>query len=194
MGPRRVLYTEGQKQKGGWRLEEKQLLQKAMLGDAPALEALIAAYYEAIYAFCCRRVGNPALGADLCQDTFVKMVEHLPAYQDKGRFKSWLFTIAANCCRDAFRKKRIQVPLEDSLPDSRAPFEEKAENALLLQKALALLPEKQREAVVLRYYHGFTPAEIARVQRVPPATAKTRLHRGLKKMQQILGEEICLET
>ncbi len=175
-------------------LEEKELVHRAMLGNAPALEALIALYYDSIRAFCIRRVGCPALGADLCQDTFLKMVEHLPAYKENGRFKSWLFTIAANCCRDAFRKKKILVPLEDSLPDGRAPFEASADNALLLKNVLALLPENQREAVVLRYYHGFSPGEIARIQRVPPATAKTRLHRGLKKMQQLLGEEINLES
>lgn len=177
---------------GGW-MEEAQLVRQAMLGHPPALEALIDQYYSGIYAFCCRRVGNAALGADLCQDTFVKMVEHLPAYKEKGRFKSWLFTIAANCCRDALRKSRPTAQLDDSMKDKTAPFEENTENAQLIQNALARLPENQREAVVLRYYHGFALADIARIQRVPAATAKTRLHRGLKRLQAIFGEEILLE-
>lgn len=175
-------------------MDEAQLLQKAMLGDAPALEALIAGYYNGIHAFCCRQVGNAALGADLCQDTFLKMVQHLPAYVDKGRFKSWLFTIAANCCRDALRKSRPMAELDEAMPDRRAPFEGKSENAMLLKTALDALPNAQREAVILRYYHDFSAADIARVQKIPVATVKTRLHRSLKKLQTILGEEILLET
>lgn len=174
-------------------MEEAQLIRQAMLGHAAALETLVERYYSAIYAFCCRRVGCPALGADLCQDAFMKMVEHLPAYREQGYFKSWLFTIAANCCRDALRKKRPAADLDETLADPAAPFEERAENALLIKKALGALPGTQREAVILRYYHGFTVQEIARVQRMPAATAKTRLYRGLKKLKQILGEEILLE-
>jgi RNA polymerase sigma-70 factor (ECF subfamily) len=158
-----------------------------MLGDAPALERLIESYYDAIYAFCCRRVGDAELGADLCQNTFVKMVKSLPSYREQGRFKSWLFTIAANLCRDAFRTKKIAAPLDDNLPDTRLHFEEGLENAELLKSALAQLPSAQQEVVLLRYYHGFSTADIARVLRVPLPTAKTRLHRAIKKLKEILG-------
>ncbi len=175
-------------------MEEDNLVQKAMLGDEAALDELVNRYYNVIYAFCCRRMENTTLGADLCQDTFVKMVEHLPAYRERGRFKSWLFTIAANTCRDAFRKMRPVAELTDTLPDNAPATETLTENAQILKDALAALPQKQQEAVILRYYSGFTAKEVARIQRVPLATAKTRLSRGLKKLREVLGEEILLEN
>lgn len=175
-------------------MDEALLIQKAMLGDAPALEALIGMYYDAVHAFCCRRVGDTTLGADLCQDAFLKMVEHLPRYREQGRFKSWLFTIAANLCRDAFRARKPTAELDENQVAGGQHFEESTENAELLKTALSKLPDAQQEAVVLRYYHGFSTAEMARILRVPPPTVKTRLHRGLKKMREILGEEIGLEA
>lgn len=175
-------------------MQEAELIHKAMLGDSTALTQLVELHYEHIYAFCCRRVGNTALGADLCQDTFVKMVENLPRYRESGRFQSWLFTIAANLCRDAFRKNRPQSTLEDWAPDAKAErFVQHTENSDLLQAALAKLPDAQREAIVLRYYHGFATRDIAAILHLPNATVKTRLFRGLKKMQSILGEAYQLE-
>ena len=175
-------------------LEEAKIIRKAMLGDAQALEQLIGRYYDRIFAFCCRRLGDSSVGADACQTTFLKLVQYLPRYREKGYFKSWLFMIASNCCNDLFRKKRDMVELSEEIKDSRAEFENKMENAELLKKALEQLPMEQKEVVILRYYHDFSTNDVARVQHVPPATVKTRLHRGLKKLKKVLGEEILLET
>jgi len=175
-------------------LEEQQLVRKAMLGDAPSLEKLIDRYYNAIHAFCCRRMGDASVGVDVCQETFLKMVQYLPGYRERGHFKSWLFTIASNCCHDAFRKRRPTVELNENMMDCSPPFERDTENAALMKDALDALPEEQREVVILRYYHDFSTKDVARIQRIPAATVKTRLHRGLKKLQKILGEDILLET
>lgn len=175
-------------------MEEAQLVRKAMLGDVPSLEKLIDRYYNAIHAFCCRRMGDSSIGADVCQDTFLKMVQNLPKYRERGYFKSWLFTIASNCCRDAFRKKRPTVELSEAIADDKRPFEHHSENAALIKDALDALPEIQKEVVILRYYHDFSTNDVAQVLRIPAATVKTRLHRGLKKLQKILGEDMLLET
>ncbi|MDL2237382.1 RNA polymerase sigma factor [Christensenellaceae bacterium OttesenSCG-928-K19] len=173
---------------------EAQLVRKAMLGDAPALENLIGRYYDTIYAFCCRRMGDISSGSDVCQEAFLKMVQNLPKYRERGYFKSWLFTIASNCCNDAFRKKRPTAGLDESIADDSPAFEQGTENAMLLKTALDKLPAEQREVVILRYYHDFSTNDVARVQHIPAATVKTRLYRGLKKLQKLLGEDILLET
>ena len=174
-------------------MEEAKLVRRAVLGDAPALEELIMRYYDAIHAFCCRRMGGAAAGVDACQDTFLKMVQNLPRYREKGYFKSWLYTIAANCCNDAFRKKRPEASLDAAVPDAGSVTHE-SENGMLIREALNKLPGEQKEVVILRYYHDFSTKDVARIQRVPAATVKTRLHRGLKKLRKILGEDILLET
>lgn len=167
-------------------MENTELIQRAMLGDAPAMEALISMYYDAVYAFCCRKAGDNTLGADICQETFIKLVRYLPQYRERGYFKSWLFTIASNCCKDAFRRQQPAEELTDALPDKAQGPEERTENAEMLKHALGELPEEQREAVILRYYHDFSLKEIAKVQGVPSATAKTRVHRGLKKLRALI--------
>ena len=175
-------------------MNENRTINKAMLGDVPSLEKLIGGYYDTIYAFCCRRTGDPSTGADACQETFLSMVRNLPKYRERGYFKSWLFAIASNCCNDVFRKKRPLAELNEDLPDANQAFESRTGNALLIKSALAQLPGFQAEAVILRYYHDCTIGDIARIQHIPVGTAKTRLHRSLQKLRKILGEEILLET
>lgn len=173
-------------------MDESCLIKKAILGETSALEALIGEYYDAIYAYCCRRMGSSAQGADLCQETFLKVVESLPGYRDKGRFRSWLFTIANNCCRDAYRRLQRQNALVLPEPTGER-FEELSENGELLRSALNELPDAQREAVILRFYHDFTLREIARITGVLLPTAKARLQRGLARLKILLKEEISLE-
>ncbi|MFV0352609.1 MAG: RNA polymerase sigma factor [Oscillospiraceae bacterium] len=177
-------------------METQQLIRKAVLGNADALQQIAEQHYDGIYAFCCRCTGSPQLGADLTQDTFLKMVQYLPAYKEKGVFKSWLFTIAANTCRDYFRKVKPQTPLEDYMPDTgpNSAFAAQTENGDALRQAINSLPDVQKEAIVLRYYHDFPLEEIAKITRVPLATVKTRLHRALKRMQAYIGEAYLLET
>lgn len=175
-------------------LEEKNLIRRAAAGNASSLEQLIGRYYDTIHAFCCRRIGDSFTGADVCQETFFKMVQHLPYYKEQGYFKSWLFAIASNCCNDAFRKKRPAMELNTEVADKKQPFEQNVADAALIKEALNKLPADQKEVVILRYYHDFSTKDVARVQRVPAATVKTRLHRGIRKLKKILGEEILLET
>lgn len=175
-------------------MEEQAIIRKAMLGDARAMETLIRRYYSDIHAFCCRQCGNAATGADLCQETFLRLVQHLPAYREQGFFKSWLFKIAANVCKDAFRKKHPDLELNEELEKPAEPwFEEHMENAQLLKAAMGKLSDNRRTVILLRYYHDFSLKEIARITGTPVPTVKTRLHRGVRELRAILGEEMLLE-
>ena len=175
-------------------MEEVETIKKAMIGDARSLEILIEKYYGSIYAFCCRRVGDESIGAEICQESFLRMVQNLPKYNERGYFKSWLFAIASNCCIDALRKHKQTAELSDMIVDNTQDFESGISNSILIKSALSQLPDFQAEAVILRYYHDFSIKDIAKAQHIPLATAKTRLHRSLKKLQKILGEDILLET
>lgn len=172
---------------------DEELVARAQGGDAAALDALIEHWYGPIHAFCCRRVQDTALGADLTQDTFLKLVAALPRYKNRGSFKSWLFTIAAHTCTDALRRVRPAADVDelaDFLPDSQAAaFPKKLEDGDRVKRALAFLPPAQQEAIILRYYHDCDIDEIARITHTLPPTVKTRLWRGLRKMQEFLKRE-----
>ncbi|HIX13458.1 MAG TPA: RNA polymerase sigma factor [Candidatus Anaerofilum faecale] len=174
-------------------MSDEELVLCAQGGNADALDELIRRWYPGIHAFCCRRVQSDTLGADLTQDTFLKLVAALPRYRAKGSFKSWLFTIAANACTDAVRRSRPTADLDELaevLPDARAAgFAGQVEAGEAVRRALADLPDVQREALILRYYHDFEIEEIARITHTLAPTVKTRLWRGLRRMKLLLGEE-----
>ncbi len=174
-------------------MDEEQIIKKAMLGDKSCTQALIHSYYDIIYCYCYRLSGNKTVGADLCQDVFMKMTLKLPSYKNQGKFKSWLFKIAINTCRDEMRKRHYEDKLDDKLTEQNTNIVTQTENSMLIKKALDLLPIIQREVIILRFYHDFSLEDIARFQHIPVATVKTRLHRGLKKMKTILGEDVLLE-
>jgi len=127
-------------------------------------------------------VRDDALADDLFQETFVRIMNALPAYTEKGRFRSWLFSVARNLALDAIRKGKFERGLfvrqdrenrddsrheiadgvadEGSAPDSAIERRELAEQ---LDLAIAGLPAPQREVLMLRHNADLTFREIAEI-------------------------------
>ncbi|MCQ2461949.1 MAG: RNA polymerase sigma factor [Clostridia bacterium] len=163
-------------------MEEKELVCRAKSGDREALNTLIEIYYGEIYSFLYRRTGNKAAAEDAAQNTFLRFIENLSNYKENGKLKSYLFTIAVNISNDYFREKKKETELtteNDGEENAAAGDFESGEKALAVRQAVLSLPEKQRDTVILKYYHGMKLTEIASVQKVPVSTVKTRLRRAL---------------
>ena len=162
-----------------------------MKGDKQAFDTLVRKHYTNIYQYCYRRTHDENVAADLTQDVFLKMVETIYKYQFTGKFSNFIFTIAVNRCNDYHRKKShivdydtLDLPdMHGQPPDLVIGQEERDE----LQNRLNGLPDFQREALVLYYYHDLKAKDVAQITGVSVATAKSRIKQGLDKLRKKYG-------
>lgn len=97
---------------GGSYIKEFTLIQKAQKGDIDALEKLIDKYYDNIFSYLFRKVGNVELAEDLTQEVFLRLVNTLSRYRPTGKFSNYVFTIAVNAANDYFRKNKLFIQEE----------------------------------------------------------------------------------
>ena len=95
-------------------MREDEILERLNGGDASALDELVRAYYPDILRYCRRHSPDEASAEDAAQETFLKAVRHLDAHAFRGRFRAWLYKIAANTCADRCRRETPAEPLSDS--------------------------------------------------------------------------------
>jgi RNA polymerase sigma-70 factor (ECF subfamily) len=160
-------------------------------GDQGALEEIVSRYQKAVFFFILRMVWNEADAADLSQKTFINAFRNIRGFNRRSNFKTWLYRIAINVCRNHFRDdpRRREVNIEGMVfVDGTSPLEHmiSGEERRRLCLALNELPEKQRHTVVLKVYHGLTYREIAEITGCAEGTAKANFHFGVKKLREIL--------
>lgn len=174
---------------GGDLMEEKRLVEKVKRGDRQAMDVLVKTYYQTIFAYFYRNTGDYHRSCDLTQEVFIKAISAIPAYKSNGKLKAWLFSIASNHLRNDWRYRKVhpQEELEENAVGAQEISEELRK--VELEEAMSKLPPEQREAVVLKYYHGLKAAEIAKVTHTREATIKSRLKYGLEKLKKLLGDE-----
>ncbi len=168
-------------------IHEDDLLQKIRDGDSASLDKLVAFYYPDILRYCLWHTPNRQTVEDATQDTFLKAIRHLDAYVHRGKFRAYLYKIAANVCIDYSRKK-VSEQLPDDLQeyDSQLDRIESDANFVWLLRGL---PEEQREVVLLRFVHELNVREIADVIGIPMRTAQSRLRSALKRIERDFGKE-----
>lgn len=173
---------------------DEELMMCLQRGEVRAFDLLYERYRGRLYNFILRLTQDPALAADVYQDTFIRVLERAARYSPHHRFSTWIFTIAHNLCVDCLRTRRPEVPIEqvaEVLPaggrDAAAELEcrEQTDRAL---RALETLPSEQRAAVLLRVVHGYSQQEAAQIAGVAEGTIKSRLHYALEKLRQVLEE------
>lgn len=175
--------------------EEEQIVSAVLNGNVDAFAVLIQCYQQPIFNLICRMTGSHADAADLAQDAFIKAYEQLYRFRQGKRFFPWLYTIALNHTRNFLRKRKNDrtLPIDDcELPNGSNPVTEAEEQMCMqldsqrLQGALGKLPWEFREAVILRYREELSMDEIAEALSLSVSGAKMRVHRGLKKLRDIL--------
>ena len=173
-----------------------------MGGDAESFNQLILRWERPIYALAYRVIGREEDARDVCQETFLRAFRALPGFKGQAKFSSWLYRIALNLCRDWIRRQRrapvVQMPEgvdPGELAAERGPVESiedlvgRRQLSAVVEEAMALLPEEQRTAIILKEYHGMTFQEIADMQGCPLSTVKTRLYQGSDGAAAASGEE-----
>lgn len=123
----------------------------------------------------------------------MKVLENIRAVRGIGKFQNYLLTIAANTCNNDFKKaKPIYTDLTafEIADDTDSALEKviKEENAKEVRRALSILPDCQKEAIILRFYYDLKIREIAKVTNANVSTVKSRLQQGLKKLRRSLED------
>ncbi len=155
-------------------------------GDRNALDQLLRRHYDRIHAVCRRVAGSTRDGDDACQEALIKIVRNLPRFDGRSSFGTWAYRIATNASLDELRKRNRRPGLaaaeEQATMDVADPVAtqrlDDVGDRLLLDDALAALPEDLRVAVVLRDVTNLDYSEIAAVLDVPVGTVKSRISRG----------------
>ena len=181
---------------------DEELVARSKSGDMDSFNQLILRWERPIYALAYRVIGQEEDARDVAQETFLRAFRALPGFKGQAKFSSWIYRIALNLCRDWIRRKKrtpvSQVPEDVDLSElaaERGPVESveelvaRRELSAVVEEAMALLPEEQRTAVILKEYHGMTFQEIADLQGCPLSTVKTRLYQGLSVLRKHLREK-----
>ena len=177
-------------------MEDKELIYKIQHGNKELLEILIEKYYDDIYRFCYYKTGNSSLSYDLTQETFLKLIKYIGTYKHRGKFKSYLITIAMNVCNTYFYQNNINIEELDSNQNyEKDNFDEleKIEEKDIVVQALNKLPEKQKEVIILKYYEDLKIKDISKILDEKVPTIKSRLKLGMEKLSRYLGKEEVYE-
>ena len=159
-------------------------------GDRDALETVWLLSSRRLYALALWRTGNPEDAADVVQDVFVRLASGRADLRKVEVPHVWLLAVAHRAAVDATRRRarRRAEPLENAgLLIARDGDPDCAVRAAELSRALARLPDAQREAIALRHFGGLSFREIARVTGVPKFTAASRCRLALTRLRRILG-------
>jgi RNA polymerase sigma-70 factor (ECF subfamily) len=173
---------------------EDRLVERARTGDEGAFEELVRRYQKPIYYLCLRSVREEQAAADLAQTAFLKAYEGLHGFRGQASFKTWVYRIAMNLCKNYLRdqgKKKVESLGEMDPPSKANPLREliEHESHALLTQAWARLPERQRLTVALKVQEGMKYREIATVMGCSVGTIKANFHHACTKLKTMLQEE-----
>lgn len=182
---------------------DEQLVADYIAGEETALDLLIKRYLKPVYGFAFHYVGDDEVAADIAQDVFLKTWKNIKRFDQKRKFKTWIFEIAKNTALDHLKKKKavtfsklspdlgegiqFEETLTEDLPLPDEILEEKMTRERL-EAAIALLPPDYRAVLVLRYHDQLNFQEVAEVLGKPLNTIKSQYRRALVQLRHNLGE------
>jgi len=178
--------------------DEELMMAYANNNDQAAFATLYTRHKASLYRYCVRMLGNEALGAELFQDAWSKIIKARARYQVKAKFKTYLFHVAHNLIIDQWRKNNPNMLSIDEELDNAAGLELESTTNLMadlltneqveqFKQAVLELPPMQRDVVLLHYDHGLTLEQIAHCEGVGRETIKSRLRYAVKKLKTIIS-------
>ena len=185
---------------------DAQLIARALVADDRHAFAELVKRHQSSVRACLRKltVGNHALADDLAQETFVLAWRNLKSFRQEARFSTWLYRIATNCWLADARKRKEELlgdradsvadEDEDAMPHIDAQFDHlQADHArrsslkVDMERAMAVLSDAERAAIVQCYHNDLTHEEAAYVLNCPVGTVKTHVLRGKQKLKAALA-------
>ena len=179
-------------------MTEQEMVAGAQEGLADAQAQLVNLHKEPVFGFLYRYVGNADDAEDLCQEVFIRALGKIGGFRLKSRLGTWLFAIAANVARDHLRRetrrrKRREAYDEAGMSEVAADCESGCDEAVAEERngavrdAVALLPERERTAVLLRTYQEYDYQEIAEVLGCSVRAVGPLLYRARRRLAENLS-------
>jgi RNA polymerase sigma-70 factor (ECF subfamily) len=185
---------------------DEELMLRYRDGDTAAFETLYRRYEKPLFDFIHRMVPDSTDTEGMFQETFFRLVRARKRYRATAQFKTWLFQIAVNLCRDRTRRMRHRshlslnaplpsqegagIELQDLVSDPSPGVDESVagrELGTAVKAAVASLQEEEHLVVVLREYQGMTYSEIAEITNRPVGTLKSINHRAHERLRTMLA-------
>jgi len=181
--------------------DERAIIARCLAGERAAYAILVERYKGLVHDLVCRMIGDAMEADDIAQEAFVKAYVSLRHFRGESRFSTWLCRIALNRCKDVLRQRRREpwirtphdeephVAVADDKNDAPGVALERREWEGRLRQALARLPLKYREVLVLRHIEELDFLEVARLLKISEGTARVRAFRAREMLQRLLEDE-----
>jgi RNA polymerase sigma-70 factor (ECF subfamily) len=180
-------------------LSESDLISRARTGDDTAWVTLVMEHQQPVFRLAYLLLGDAHDAEDVAQDTFVRALRALRTFDTERALRPWLLTIASNLARNRSRSVRRYLAAlrrtaqsdPDVLGGSVSLGERSSQQweAQTLWQAVRRLKSAEQEVIYLRYFLEQSEAEMAATLRVAPGTVKSRLHRALARLRDLVDRE-----
>jgi RNA polymerase sigma-70 factor (ECF subfamily) len=174
---------------------DDQLMRRVVEDDEDAFRQLVERWQQPVFAFLARMVASREDALDLSQEVFARVHRERSRYRGEDRFRSWIFRIAGNLARSWLRRRRILhwIRFDAGAHDRAAmaaPADQMREQEQLgtrVRGAIAGLPERQRQALLLRRYEELSCEEIAQTLGTSASAVESLLQRAMASLRRDLG-------
>ncbi len=179
---------------------DEELVAAVQSGDMQSLGQLVVRWERPLYRFVSRMVPRHEDAHDVCQETFLRVLNRADRFRRGSRFSTWMYQIALNLCRDQARRRHRwgkivddgrDAPTETTAAPGLSPEAgtERSEMARAVRNGLLEIPAEQREVLILKEYEGLKFKEIAEVLSCPESTVKSRMYYGLSGLRSALARQ-----
>lgn len=187
-------------------MERERVVQLVRQNDDASRRELFEIFYRRTYAAVFAILRHREIAEDITQDAFIKAFQNITRLREKEKFGPWLAAIATNLARNHLkREKRIYYsgnPVEPEAgsaqitPSSTEEQVIREEEIARVRAALRTLPPEQYQVVIMQYFYDLKLAEIARLLKISPGTAKSRLFRARVRLSRVLEpkEDLICQT
>jgi RNA polymerase sigma-70 factor (ECF subfamily) len=179
---------------------ESKIMAEVAKGNLSAFREIVERYQRPLMSFVSKFAGDKTMSEDISQEVFLRVFKAAKNYKPKARFKTWLFKIAVNYCLNEIRADKNSPQFIDLFelneagflaitPDTHSP-EKECENRELgdiLRKAIAGIPEKQKIALLLQKYEGFSYEEISHIMGCSVSAVESLIQRACQNLKKALS-------
>lgn len=163
------------------------LIQKMRMGDETAIDQFVDKYYSKINKYCRMHISDAYLAEDMTQETFVRFFGSFEKYQHYGKAVNYLYVIAANVCKDYYKKKQ-ELPLAE-MDEAQLVDDKKPDLRMDIVRAFEKLPTEIKEVAILYFIQEQKQKNIAKILGIGLPLVKYRIRRARELLGIYLGEE-----